>query len=108
MRPRRLSPSLQEQLRTKDEALTAAQEQLRIKDEALSAAQEQLRVKDEALSAAQSSVQVQAMQKQQGKAPMSTALLLAIESHEWARAQKLIDVNTRIPRVGFMLVCGPG
>ncbi len=51
----RLPPnaSLQEQLRTKDEALSAAQEQLRVKDEALSAAQEQLRTKDEALSAAQ-------------------------------------------------------
>jgi hypothetical protein len=100
------------QLRKKDEALSAAQEQLRVKDEALSAAQEQLRVKDEAISAAQSSVPVQAMQKQQGKAPVSTALLLAIQSREWARARKLIasgaDVNFSSPRVGLMLVCGPG
>jgi hypothetical protein len=63
-------------------------------------------MKDEALSAAQSSAPLQVMQKQQGKAPVSTALLLAIESRDWARAQKLIasgapDVNTRSARVSY-------
>ncbi len=70
-------------------------------------------MKDDAQSAAQSSVQVQAIQasqKQQGKAPASAALLLAIESREWARARKLIasgaNVHIRDPRVGFMATTG--